>query len=383
MSIVPDNSSRKTFRAVAALISLAIFLLLLPSLRIHVRAAALLLRIQNPQNPGWLANFDAHAIEATTIEVSGPAGPIRARLYTPIGVKNARAMVVVHGVHHLGIEEPRLVAFARALSMSGIRVLTPEVAELADYHVDPSSIDVIGWSAKGLSESVGQKVGVLGISFSGGLSLLAASELEYESAIRFVMTIGAHDDLERVSEFLVSNRTVRPDGTILQMKAHEYGPTVLIYSHLEDFFPPSDLIVAHQTLQLLLWEKESEARKAAEELSPAARKMMEFIFSHQTAELADQMHRVIGEHREEMAQVSPHGRLNSLHVPVLLLHGREDNVIPPSELLWLESDVPRNQLRGALISPAISHASMEGEPPVADKIRLAHFMSEMLGSLQE
>ena len=76
---------------------------------------------------------------------------------------------MVHGVHHLGIhDEPRLVAFARALSASGIEVLTPELASLADYQVDAHSIDLIGYSARELSQSGNQKVGVLGISFWRG-----------------------------------------------------------------------------------------------------------------------------------------------------------------------------------------------------------------------
>jgi pimeloyl-ACP methyl ester carboxylesterase len=63
---------------------------------------------------------------------------------------------------------------------------------------------------------------------------------------------------------------------------------------------------------------------------------------------------------------------------VLLLHGAADNVIPPSELLWLQQDVPPGDLVNALISPAISHVSMEGEPSLSDKVRLVHFMAQML-----
>jgi len=67
-----------------------------------------------------------------------------------------------------------------------------------------------------------------------------------------------------------------------------------------------------------------------------------------------------------------------LHVPVLLLHGAADNVIPPSELLWLRQDIPAGELKNALISPAISHVSMEGEPTLLDKLRLVHFMAQVL-----
>ena len=84
---------------------------------------------------------------------------------------------------------------------------------LADYQVDAHSIDLIGYSARDFSQSLRQKVGVLGISFGGGLSLMAAANPRYEPYIRFVVSVGAHDDLERVSQFFVTNQIPRPDGT--------------------------------------------------------------------------------------------------------------------------------------------------------------------------
>jgi pimeloyl-ACP methyl ester carboxylesterase len=286
-------------------------------------------------------------------------------------------MVIVHGVHHRGIDEPRLVALARAMSSSGIRVLTPELPSLADYGVDPASIDLIGYATNALSESVGRKVGVLGISFGGGLALMAAADPRFESGISFVVTVGAHDDLERVSQFLVTNRIQRPDSTVLEMPAHEYGALVLIYSHVQDFFPPADIATARETIRLLLWERVEESRKYAERLGPDSRRTMDLLFGHHVEALAGELMAAIARHRAEMPPVSPHGRLALLRVPVLLLHGAADNVIPPTELLWLEQDVPANTLRAALISPAISHVDMKGTPTLADTVRLVRFMAQI------
>jgi pimeloyl-ACP methyl ester carboxylesterase len=262
--------------------------------------------------------------------------------------------------------------------VSGIQVLTPELASLADYQVDARSIDIIGYSARDLSQSLRQKVGVLGISFGGGLALLAASKPQFERYIRFVVSVGAHDDLERVSEFLIANRIGRPDGTTLQMAAHEYGSLILIYSHTEDFFPPAEVATAHEALRLLLWENVDESRKQAEQLSPASRAKMELLYNRQVGPLAAEIERVIAQHRAEMAAVSPHDQLKALHVPVLLLHGSADNVIPPTELLWLQHDVPPADLVLALTSPVLSHVSLEGKPTLGDNLRLVRFMAKLL-----
>lgn len=377
----PSPAARQRRRIATVLffgLALLILLLLAHPAYTHLRAVALLLRIQNPQRWGTLARVGAYPLEEKLTEVPAPSGPIRARLYIPQGIANAPAMVIVHGVHHLGIEEPRLVALARAISACGVRVLTPELADLADYRIESNSIDLIGFSARHLSASVGQKVGVLGVSFGGGLSLMAAARPQYAPYISFVVSVGAHDDLERVSQFLITNTTTRPDGSTLAMQAHEYGPLVLIYSHLEDFFPPADLMTAHEALRLLLWENVDESKKAAALLSPPSRQKMDSLYNHDADALAAEMKQSVARHRAEMVPASPHGQLALLHVPVMLLHGSADNVIPPSELLWLQQDVPPPYLRAALLSPAISHASMEGEPSLADKARLVHFMAQML-----
>ena len=53
-------------------------------------------------------------------------------------------------------------------------------------------------------------------------------------------------------------------------------------------------------------------------------------------------------------------------------------MIPPSEMLWLQQDIPSGLVKDALISPALSHVSMQGKPSLADNFRLVHFMAQML-----
>ncbi len=380
MFTASQRQRRRALRIGVILLGVVVVLALAGPGWTHFRAAGILLRVQAPQHPGALANLSAHPIEEMPTEVPTPSGPIRARLYIPQddARRDAPGIVLVHGVHHLGIEEPRMVAFARALSSSGLRVLTPELLSLADYRVDRSSVDLIGYSARALSSQVGQKVGVLGLSFSGGLSLLAAADPRFAPHIGFVVSVGAHDDLERVSQFLITNMIERPDGTIVHMTAHEYGALILIYSHVGDFFPPADVSAVHETLRLLLWEKVDESRKCAELLSPGSRQKMELLYSHHVETLAGEIRESIVRHRAEMAPVSPHGNLAALQVPVLLLHGAADNVIPSSELLWLQRDVPPAALKSALISPAISHVELGGEPSITDQWRLVHFMARIL-----
>jgi hypothetical protein len=64
----------------------------------------------------------------------------------------------------------------------------------------------------------------------------------------------------------------------------------------------------------------------------------------------------------------------------MLLHGSADNVVPPTETLWLERDLPKGVLKSALISPAIGHVEVGGASTM-DKVRLIHWMKQMLDVL--
>jgi len=344
-----------------------------------LRAASVLLTIQNPNAHGWLANYGTNPVDVqdAPFMVNGQTNP--ARIYVPRGVANAPAIVVVHGVHHLGIDEPRLMAFARALAGHGFLVMTPLVADMADYRVTPQCIDVIGEAAHALKVRSGAKhVGVLGLSFAGGLALMAADNPRYAPDIAWVAAVGAHDDLQRVLEFYATNQIAAPDGTIKKMQAHEYGCLVVVYDHPDLFFAPQDVDEARKALRYQLWEDMAKARAEAEKLSPDGQKKMDLLLDHRTDILGPEILANIAKHSAEMAEVSPHGHVANVRVPVFLLAGAADNVIPPTETLWLERDLPPGTVRECLISPVISHVELEGKPTLKNRLELVHFMTELL-----
>jgi pimeloyl-ACP methyl ester carboxylesterase len=344
----------------------------------HLRSLSILLRLANPQASGFGVRFAQHPVEEQAGTAVTPSGPLKYRLYIPQDVSNPAGMVLLHGVHHLGIEEPRLINFARALAKAGLEVMTPELNDIADYHVIPRSAEQIGISAVILSTQIHQpKVGVIGLSFAGGLALMAATKPEFSSNIGFVTTIGAHDDLARVSRFFATNTIERPDGTSSPFAAHEYGVLVLAYSHLEDFFSPPDIPAAQEALRLWLWEQAEAALKAASRLSPDGQKQFDLLVHHRD-QLQQKLLNQIRLHGDEMTAVSPHGHLNSLSVPVLLLHGSGDGVIPTSETEWLAKDVPPQELKSVLISPALGHVNIEDTVTLGQKWDLLHFVAQII-----
>lgn len=345
----------------------------------HARAAALLLRFAAKGEPQGFARFGMHEVDVEDTTVMTPQGAMRARYYVPRGVSSPPGMVVCHGVHHLGIDEPRMMRFARAIASAGVVVLTPELKELADYHIDPRSVTTIGRAAMQLRDRVHKSgVGVLGLSFAGGLSLLAAADSEFAPAIDFVVAVGAHDDLHRVAEFFVTNEIAAPDGSEVKLHAHDYGAVVLVYMYVASFFSGRDVPMARDAIRLWLWEKFDDARAMAKKLSEAGQVEIARVFDHREDELRPEIEKVIAAHQDDMKRVSPHDDLSGLRARVFLLHGEGDTVIPASETRWLAHDAPEGSVADAVVSRAIVHVDLEGKPAWRDEYALVHLMAGVM-----
>jgi pimeloyl-ACP methyl ester carboxylesterase len=358
--------------------ALAFLVLLVRPASHHVRASAMLLAFADA---GAEVPCDEEAISLAV----PPGRVVRARTFAPKGeaLSDVPALVLVHGVQHEGIDEPRFQRFARALVRAGVAVLTPQVDELADYHVAPASIDTVGAAVEALRERSGHaKVGLVGVSFGGGVSLLAAADPRFASHVSFVVSIGAHDDLARVSRFFATNEIPSAAGPIEHLHAHEYGGVILVYTHAEAFFPPADVPAAREALRLWIWEKRDEARAAAAPLSPASRAKVEALFRADIASVRTELLAQIDRLAPQMALVSPHGRLAGMKAHVYVLHGAGDTVIPATEAEWIARDLPPGALRGLLVTHALEHVDLKA-PSLGDQWQLVHFMSAVVAEAEE
>ena len=348
--------------------------------RSHLRAAGLLLRFADEHATGVVADFGRRPVTEELTTIHTEHGEERGRLYLPDGAaRGSPGVVVVHGVHRLGIDEPRLIRFARAIAATGLAVLTPEVREIADYRVDPRSIETIGGAARALEARLGSgRPGVMGMSFAGGLSLLAAGDPRFKADVGFVVAVGAHHDLGRVARFFATDREALAGGGEQTLKAHQYGALVLVYGSVERFFAPDDVPAARDALRLWLWEKADDARARAEALSPEGWAKVDALFSGEVALVAPEILAEAAEAEDEMARVSPHGHLADLAAPVFLLHGEGDTVIPAAETGWIAAEVPPRLLKGSLVSPAVVHVELGPQATFADQWALVHFMASVL-----
>ncbi len=194
-----------------------------------------------------LADLDTVPVRERFVGVPDRDARIRARVYAPLGTPR-HTVLLVSGLHPAGIDEPRLVALARRLAEANITVVTPEIPELSRFEITPILTDRIEDAAAWLAAESGLaptgRIGLMGISFSGGLAVVAAGRPSLRNRLLYVFSFGGHDDLRRVLEYFCSG--VEPEAdpydgpglgvTQATRPPHDYGVAVACSTSLNTWY---------------------------------------------------------------------------------------------------------------------------------------------------
>jgi dienelactone hydrolase len=362
--------------------------------RPYARGAAFVVQAAGMQGRArTLAAWESTPVTETAVQqVPWRGGVLRARGYRP-SRESGRGILLVPGVHAAGIEEPRLVGFARDIAAMGHPVLTVELPDLARYQITTRTTDMIedaaAWMA-GRPEYRGGdgRIGLLGISFGGGLSVVAAARPAIRDKLAFVMAFGGHADLPRTLKYLCTG--VQPDGAM--RPPHDYGVAIVLLSAADrvvpaeqveplreailSFLEASRLAMVDQPKALLELE---HARVLAAALPEPSRTYMDYVDKRDVAHLGPILLPHVAELGGDPALSA--SRSPAPSAPVYLLHGTEDNVVPAIESTLLARDLAA---RGAsppvhvLLTPLITHAEVDKASTFAAVWRLIHFWSQLL-----
>ena len=355
-----------------------------------LRSAALLMDMTGAASGlrPWIpvGNFD---VTTEDLQVPTRYGPIAARLYRT-SARSAPALVVIPGVHGGGVDEPRLAALSRRISAAGANVLSAPLPDLRAYRLTPNATDMIEdvalWMASRGDLAPEKRVGLVGVSFAGGLALVAAGRPALKDRLTAVFALGAHADLPRVIRYLCMDagapKTLAPP--------HDYGVVLMLRASIPIVAPPDQQAALDRALVTFLDASSAEssdktrsatlfesARTAEAALPEPSRSLMHAVNSRDVPALG----RLLATHAERIGgdpALSP-VRSPATQAPVFLLHGLDDNVIPSSEAGVLSSFLTTsgNNHVEMLLTPLISHADARTNARTADTWRLVRFWTRL------
>ncbi|HEX2572841.1 MAG TPA: hypothetical protein VH877_25040 [Polyangia bacterium] len=386
--------SRK--RITVAVFLLAVFALGAVPARGYLRSASLVARAAGMHEgwPGRIAAWDIGAFERRDLEVPSRQGPLRARLYLPpAGSQTSRPVVLTSGVHKDGIDEARLVGLASDLARGGVAVLTPELPDLMEYRITPRLADLIEDAGRWASEDqalapwrTDGRVGLVGISFSGGLAVVAGGRPALADRVAFVLSFGGHGDLGRTLRYLCTG--VQPDQAL--RPPHDYGVVVILLNVAHLVVPPAQVDLLRQGIRTYLhasssamvdWNRAraefAAAERAQKDMPEPAATLMGYVNTRNVRALGPILLPIVDRYTASPA-LSPE-RSPAPRAPVFLLHGADDNVIPAIESTLLgrrlgEQGTPVHHL----VTPLITHAELNRQAGPGEAWRMIAFWKDLL-----
>jgi hypothetical protein len=372
--------------------------------RPYVHGLSFVIRAAEMQGtPRRVADFDTTRVSARDISIPTRRGPLRARLYEPSG-GHTRAALLTSGLHASGIDEPRLVRLAQHLSASHIAVVTPDIPELSRFEIAPAITDAIedagGWLASNGELAPDHTAALMGISFSGGLSVIAAGRPSLANRVAYVFSLGGHDDLARVLRYLCTGREPRPrpdvqlgsstlDDTFV-LPPHDYGVAVILLSLADRVVPAAQVERLRAGVRQYLWASAldggvdkarapaefEKVRQLAATLPQPSALLMRYVLDRDVVHLGARLLPLIGSSSvPDGLSVSKSPRPTA---PVFLLHGLEDNVVPAVESEYMAEDLRGHAPVRLLLSGLISHAEADQPMHVGDVLQLAGFWGDLL-----
>ena len=335
------------------------------------------------------------------------AGDIPARLYKPEG-RFRRTLLLMPGVHRDGIDESRLVGLAEDLAATGYNVMTVAAPDLQRFKITPQVTDVIEdairWTSEQPQFRTDGKIGVVGISFTGGLSIVAAGRESIRDRVAFVMSFGGHGDLSRAMHYLTSGEVLGDLEAAKRSSAvagadhvgvhppHDYGLAVTLLN-LADRVVPADQVAAlsrgidgfllASSLAVTDPPKSVPVFEAMQQyqatLPEPSRTYMQYVNDRAVAKLGPILLPVADALTDHpgMPALSPE-RATPPAAPVFLLHGVDDSVIPSVETVLLAEHLKGKARVEGLLSGLITHAEVNRSASATEVWRLASFWRKIM-----
>jgi dienelactone hydrolase len=380
---------RSPRRAIAICLLVAVSLTLIA--RPYLRGAAFVVQAAGIDgNAARAARWFDTVVTPVDLRVAWRSGELRARLYRPDHA-TGRPVLLVPGVHAAGIDEPRMIGFAHDIASTGHPVLTLELPDLTHYQITVRSTDMIEdaslWMLR-TPELRGHdgRIGMLGISFGGGLSVVAAGRPSIRDRVAFVMAFGGHGDLPRTLRYLCTG--VQPDGT--HRPPHDYSLAIVLLGAAHLVVPPAQVeplrnaILSYlEASRLDMTDKSkaaiefARAKELAKALPEPARTDMDYVNARDVVDLGP----ILLPHLPELGgdpALSP-DRSPPPSAPVYLLHGTDDNVVPAIESTLLGRELQSRGVRvRVLLTPLITHAEVDRRSSATAIWRLIGFWAKLL-----
>ncbi len=290
-------------------------------------------------------------------------------IYRP-GDGGAAALVLVPGVARAGKDDKRLVAFANTLARAGFTVLVPDIENLRALKVKSTDVRGIADAVRHLTAGRKSRVGVVAISYAAGPAVLAALQDDIRCRVGFVLAIGGYYDRLTILTYLTTGYyRERPEGPWRKGRRDPYGMWVSLLSYADVLAEAADRDALEEIVRRRVRNLNADVGDLRARLGPDGQAVYALVANrdpHRVPRLIAALPEAV---RRELAALDLKGRdFSGFAARLILIHGRDDAVIPYSESAALAAAVPEGRAALYLVD-SLAHVDL-GPTGIADTLIL-------------
>jgi hypothetical protein len=312
-----------------------------PWLSRAVEALLLMEDVAAGPGPSQLKEWrEAPVREVTTYPVQDKTGI--ADVYRPGGGEQARAsVVVVPGVVQLGKDDPRIVAFAETMARARFRVFVPDLQSLRELSIrseDAGELSaLIEHIASTETAGAGASVGIVAFSYAAGPAILAAMNPQTRSLVRFVYGIGSYYDFVSLGTYLSTGYFREgPDQRWQRQTPDPYATWVFVHSSAAWLEDPADRQFLRAMAEAKLADPDADVRDIAARLGANGQAVYRLLLNRDPRMAPRLISELPASLLAEFRRLDLRSRdMADLKATLILIHGRDDTLIPYSESIRL------------------------------------------------
>jgi hypothetical protein len=292
---------------------------------------------------------------------------------------------LIPGLAETGKDDPRLVALAASLARARIAVLVPDIASLRELRAGSENVSEIAAGLRFLAEDgrsmwaiplgdtdlvemEARPVGVAAVSYAVGPALLATLEPGLAGRVGFLVGIGGYHDVTASLTYITTGWYRDAGGIWRQGTPNAYGKWAFVMANAARVDNPADRTSLAAIARRRLADLEAPIDDLVAGLGPEGRAVHDLVTNEDRARVADLVAALPAPIRHDMAVLDLAGRDLSAAPRALLLHGRDDAIIPASESVALAAALGPTGTRLILLD-SLAHADL-GLDSIADFYRL-------------
>jgi pimeloyl-ACP methyl ester carboxylesterase len=263
--------------------------------------------------------------------------------FTPVGQTRA-ALVLVPGAAALGRDEPRLQAMARTLARAGFAVVVPELPEVRRFALSRLDALRVATALHFAREAhPGLPLGVMAISYGVAPALIAATLDDLAPHLTFAVGIGGYRDAEAAIRFVTTGAFRVPgDAREFRVEPNRYGRWAFVVANAGRLRDPLDSERLQQIARRRWQDPDATIDDLSGLLGPDARAVLALVDNREPDRVTALIQALPAEIRTEIdgLNLALHD-LGRLRGHLILVHGREDPMVPYSESLALAEAASR------------------------------------------